>query len=145
MSLSDWTKAQWLTQLKSSREEIRNLLGVADRDLKDCQIKGLSNDARLTIAYNAALQSATAALRAAGYRLAREAHHYRTIFSLELTIGADSKLIAKFDAFRKKRNLGDYSVAGSTSEKEASEMIALTKQLRKQVEDWIRKNYSELL
>jgi len=85
MSLSDWAKAEWLTELKSSREEIANLLGVADRDLKDCQVKGLSDDARLAIAYNGALQSATAAMRAAGYRLAREAHHYRTIFSLEHT------------------------------------------------------------
>ena len=145
MSLSDWAKAQWLTELKSSREEIGNLLGVADRDLKDCQIKGLSDDARLAIAYNGALQCATAALRAAGYRLAREAHHYRTIFSLEHTIGADSKLVAKFDAFRKKRNLGDYTLAGSTSKKEADEMVTLAQQLRKEVEDWILKKYPELL
>ena len=55
------------------------------------------------------------ALAAAGYRPSRDAHHYRTIQSLEFTIGADSKLIAKFDAFRKKRNLGDYSIAGATS------------------------------
>ena len=145
MSLSDWAKAQWLTELKSSRDEITNLLGVADRDLKDCQIKGLSEDARLAIAYNGALQSATAALRAAGYRIAREAHHFRTIFSLEHTIGADPKLIAKFDAFRKKRNLGDYSIAGATSKKEADEMAALAQHLRKDVEDWIRRSHPELL
>ena len=43
-----------------------------------------------------------AALAAAGYRPSRDAHHYRTILSLEFTIGADSKLIAKFDAFTSK-------------------------------------------
>ena len=145
MSLSDWVKAQWLNEQKSGREEIGNLLGVADRDLRDCQIKGLSEDARLAIAYNGALQSAMAALAAAGFRPSRDAHHYRTILSLELTIGADSKLIAKFDAFRKKRNLGDYSIAGSTSKKEADEMVALAQQLRKEVEDWIRANYPQLL
>jgi hypothetical protein len=144
MSLSDWARAQWLTELEGNQEEIGNLLGVADRDLKDCEITGLSNDARLAIAYNGALQSATAALRAAGYRLAREAHHYRTILSLEHTIGWDKKLIAKFEAFRKKRNLGDYTIAGSTSKKEADEMVALAQQLRKQVEDWIRENHPEL-
>ena len=87
MSLSDWAKAQWLTEQKSSREELKNLLGVADRDLRDCQVKGLSDDARLAIAYNGALQLATAALRAAGYRLSREAHHHRALLSLEHTIG----------------------------------------------------------
>src|SRR5437667_11558028 len=145
MSLGDWVKAQWLKEQKSSRQEIANLLGVADRDLSDSQITGLSEDARLAIAYNGALQSAMAALAAAGYRPSRDAHHYRTILSLEFTIGADNKLIAKFDAFRKKRNLGDYSIAGSTSKKEADEMIALAQQLRKEVEAWIRANYPQLL
>ena len=145
MSLSDWVKAQWLREEKSSREEIANRLGVADRDLRDCQIKGLSEDARLAIAYNGALQSAMAALAAAGYRPSRDAHHYRTILSLEFTIGADTKLIAQLDAFRKKRNLGDYSIAGSTSKKEADEMAALAQKLRKDVENWIRSNYPQLL
>jgi len=145
MSLSDWVKAQWLKEQKSSPQEIANLLGVTDRDLRDCQIKGLSEDARLAIAYNGALQSAMAALAAAGYRPSREAHHYRTIFSLEFTIGADSNLIAKFDAFRKKRNLGDYSIAGSTSKKEADEMVGLAQQLRRDVEAWIRANYPAML
>jgi len=54
---------------------------------------------------------------------------------LEFTIQADSKLIAQFDAFRKKRNLGDYSIAGSISKKEADEMVALAQKLRKDVEE----------
>lgn len=86
-----------------------------------------------------------AALAAAGYRPARDAHHFRTILSLEFTIGADSKLVARFEAFRKKRNLGDYSIAGSTSRKEADEMAALAAQLRKDVENWIRSNHPQLL
>ena len=69
---------------------------------------------------------------------------YRTILSLEFTIGADTKLIAKLEAFRKKRNLGDYSIAGSTSKKEADEMVALAQQLRKDVEHWIHANYPQL-
>jgi hypothetical protein len=145
MSLSDWVKAQWLVEQKSSRAEIANLLGVVDQDLRDCQIKGLSEDARLAIAYNAALQSALAALAAVGYRPSRDAHHYRAILSLEFTIGADAKLIARLEAFRKKRNLGDYSIAGSTSKKEADEIFALARQLRKDVEQWIHANHSQLL
>ena len=67
MSLTDWLRIQWLKAHQTSRQEIGNLLGVADRDLRDCQVQGLSDDARLAIAYNAALQCAVAALAACGY------------------------------------------------------------------------------
>ena len=53
----------------------------------------VSDDWRFAIAYNAALQAATAALAAAGYRASRENHHYRVIQSLELTLGKDAKFI----------------------------------------------------
>jgi len=70
-----------------------DLFRLVARDLKDAQVSQLSLDGRLGIAYNAALQSATAALAAAGYRAARESHHYRVIQSLAHTIGADENMI----------------------------------------------------
>ncbi len=102
MSLSDWARNGWIVEHQCSPEEIADLLGVADRDLADCAVRGLSDDWRLAIAYNAALQCGTAALAAAGYRAARDAHHFRVIQSLTYTIGADAKLVAQLDAFRKK-------------------------------------------
>ena len=60
MSLQDWVQFGWLTEHQSSREEIKNLLGVVDRDLRESQAKGLGADWRFAIAYNAALQAATA-------------------------------------------------------------------------------------
>jgi len=66
MSFEDWAKNGWLDTHQSSREEIGNLLGIVERDLKDSQSKDVSNDWRFAIAYNAALQAATAALDAAG-------------------------------------------------------------------------------
>ncbi len=62
MSFEEWVKNGWLDTHQSSREEIRNLLGIVERDLKDSQSKEVSNDWRFAIAYNAALQAATAAL-----------------------------------------------------------------------------------
>ena len=62
MSLSDWLKQNWLSEHKPSRQEITDLVAVADRDLRQCQAAGLEPDWRLAIAYNAALQCATAAL-----------------------------------------------------------------------------------
>jgi hypothetical protein len=102
MSLKNWRDSGWLTDHKSSRREISDLLSVAERDLKDSSASGISADWQLAIAYNAALQAATAALSASGYRAAREAHHYRIIQSLAHTIQAKSNLINQLDTFRKK-------------------------------------------
>ncbi len=136
MILESWLKNKWLVEHQTSRQEITNLLAVADRELTDCQVTGLSCDARLSHAYNAALQAATAALAAAGYRPARGgAHHHYVIQSLEHTLGLDSAVIAQFDAFRKKRNIGGYELAGSVSDQEAQEMFDLAKMLREKVED----------
>jgi hypothetical protein len=145
MSLRGWVQYGWLTEHQSSREEIKNLLGVVDRDLKECQAKGLSADWRFAIAYNAALQAATAALAAAGYHSTRDSHHYRVFQSLEYTIKAEPKLIYRLDAFRKKRNLSSYEMGGTVSDGEAKEMAALAAELRSEVERWIRAEHPELL
>lgn len=145
MSLSDWQKNNWLTAHGSSPREIADLLGVVDRDLADCQTPGLSADWRLNIAYNAALQAATAALAAAGYRATRDSHHYRVIQSLALTIGAESSLVMQFEQFRKKRNIGGYERAGSVSDLEAGEMLTLAQDLRRQVVQWLGDKHPGLL
>ena len=144
MSLKDWLNKGWVVNHKTSSEEITELFGVADRDLEDCKAEGLSPHWKLAIAYNAALQMATAALAACGYRSAREAHHYRVIQSLRYTIKADSALIAQFDKFRKKRNIGGYERAWAVSDQEASEMLVLAKRLYDDIEDWLKENHPEL-
>ena len=145
MILEDWLNNGWLVVHGTSPQEINDLFGVADRDLLDCQAEGLSADWKMSIAYNAGLQSATAALAAAGYRATRDAHHYRVIQSLAYTIGAEAKVIAKFNEFRKKRNIGGYERAGLVSDHEADEMLALARQLRGRVACWIHEDHPELL
>jgi len=54
MSLQNWLNNGWLTEHRTSLQEITALLGVADRDLTDCKTSGLSPDWQLNIAYNAA-------------------------------------------------------------------------------------------
>lgn len=129
----------------TSAEEISNLLRLADRDIAACQVKELPADWRFAIAYNAGLQAATAALAAAGYRAARDNHHYRVIQSLEFTIAPGRKLIDAFDGFRKKRNMSSYDLAGSVSDNEAAEMLKLTQGLRADVENRIRAARPDLL
>ncbi len=145
MSLKNWLQNSWLVQHTTSREEMANLLAISDRDLAACQVKHLPSDWRFAIAYNAALQAATAALAAAGYRASRDNHHYRVIQSLDFTITPGSKFIDTFDSFRKKRNISNYDVAGAVSDKEADEMFRLAKQLRSDVQKWIKTTHPELL
>ena len=145
MSLQQWQDNGWLRRHEPTRGEIEDLLAVVDRDLEDSAAEGLSPDWRLNIAYNAALQAATAALVASGYRVRRgESHHYRAIQSLRHTIGADPDLVAQLDAFRKKRNQMSYERAGVVSEQEAEEMVALARDIRNRVRGWLEEEHGEL-
>jgi hypothetical protein len=144
MSLQSWLQNSWLVQHRTSPKEIANLLALSDRDLVACQVKQLPADWRFAIAYNAGLQAATAALAVAGYRAARDNHHYRVIQSLEFTTAPGRKFIDTLDGFRKKRNVSSYDVAGSVSDKEADEVLKLATSLRLDVEKWIRATRPEL-
>lgn len=145
MSLKNWRDNAWLKDHTTSPQEIADLLSVAQRDLKDASAAGISPDWQLAIAYNAALQAATAALFASGYRAAREAHHYRIIQSLAHTIQAKSDLINQLDTFRKKRNIGGYEAAGRISQQEADEMKKLAKDLYEKIMKWLHQNHSNLI
>jgi hypothetical protein len=145
MSLRDWQKHNWLVAHETSREEIDGLFAIVERDLANAKVSGLSADWQLNIGYNAALQAATAALAASGYRAAREQHHYRTIQSLAFTIGWPTGKIDRFDRLRKKRNIGGYETAGVASDREAREMHELATSLRNDVLSWLRKHHPKLL
>lgn len=145
MTFRSWVRSGWLKPHRSSRQEIADLFGVADRDIAACQTPDLVADWRLNIAYNAALQLATAALAAAGYEASRIGHHYRVIQSLALTLGLDADTVAGFDDLRRMRNTSDYERAGAISDTEADEMLRLAKRLRGDVEAWIRAKHSKLV
>ncbi len=145
MSLEDWQRSGWLSAHEPSRQEISDLLAIANRDLKDCRSEGLSADWRFNIAYNAILQAATAALAAAGYRASRDAHHYRILQSLQWTVGVSAETLRYLDALRKKRNLTGYERIGAVSDGEVEEIMETAGAMRYQVEKWIEATYPELL
>ena len=145
MSLSDWLANRWLEPHEASPEEVRDLLALVDRDLGDAAIDRLSADWRLGIAYNAALQLATLALAASGYRPTRIRGHERAIQSLRHTVGLDGIVVDTLDAVRRKRNLSSYERAGTTSPSEAEEVYQLVEGLRVQVVTWLEKHHPELL
>jgi len=137
-------KEGWLKEHKPTSREIAELLAVADRALKDCQVVGLSSEGKLDMAHNAALQSSAAALAAAGYRASREAYHYYVIQSLSFTLQLEERIIRRLNKLRLKRNISDYERTGMVTEQEAQEMVELAKLIRQQAEEWIRNNHKEL-
>jgi len=83
-------------------------------------------------------------LRAAGYRVVRGGNeHYRTIEALEFSIDPQKKLIPTLDKLRKKRNIGLYDDFGLVSQGEADSCGKMAISVRKEVEEWIRKNHAD--
>jgi hypothetical protein len=87
MSLKQWADNGWLRSHKTSKQEVSNLLGIVERDLKDAESSDISADWRFGIAYNAALKLCTILLGAQGYRAEKNLQHYRTIQALPLILG----------------------------------------------------------
>ena len=87
MSLRDWAKFGWLKPHETDVRELSNLLAIADRDIADAAASELSNDWRFGIAYNAALKLSTMMLYDAGYMPEKNLAHYRTLLSIEFTLG----------------------------------------------------------
>lgn len=144
MSLTHWLASGWLTEHQTSREEVEELLTLVERDLIDAAIDRLSPDWRMGIAYNAALQLATLALAASGYRADRARGHERTILSLRYTVGLDEELVDTLDGIRRKRNRSNYERAGTASSSEAEEVYQIASDLRIRVCRWLERTRPDL-
>jgi hypothetical protein len=142
MSLPDWLANRWLVTHEPSVDEIADLPAVVDRDLADAAVPRLSSDWRSGISYNAALQLATLALAASGYRPARNSARADDSFlAPHCRRGCEVDLL---DAVRRKRNQLNYERAGTTSAAEAGEMYALATELRTKVVRWLAKHHRPL-
>ena len=139
------SKEEYRLRKESILREIADLLSICDRDLEQVRITELGPDWQLSIAHNAALQAAKAALAAAGYRARKEGQHYLVIQSLAFTINAAPAIIKRLQKYREKRNINDYERAGLVTEKESEEMVALARDIRDRVEAWLRRNHPELM
>ena len=145
MSLENWAINRWIEKLESDREEIERLLANVDGhfdDYRKAVASEMSTDAQLSLAWDAIRASATAALRAAGYRVVRGGgEHYRTIEALEFSVDPERKLIPRLDVLRRRRNTGAYDDYGLVAQGEADLAGKLAAQLRKEVESWLRKTH----
>lgn len=122
----------------ASRDELEKLYRVIRRDIKAAGNRKMDDDWRFAAAYNAALQSAAAALKAAGYEAPKAGGaHFQTIESLRLTIGDDGAIIDQLQKFRAKRGGGIYEETDIASEQEIKELRNLAIGLFDQVRQFI--------
>src|SRR3989338_6698934 len=135
-----------LRKHKTSPREIKELLAVVERDLKDANQPGLSLDRRFATAYNAALQLATVALHAAGYRTIGHGHHWATLHVLPEIMGSKAQNRRDYlDACRTKRNVADYDRAGEIWEIEVTEILDEVRNFRSDLLEWLRTHHPHLL
>lgn len=126
--------------------EIRDLLRVVDRDLKDAAVDVISVDLRFQTAYRAALQLATIVLAASGYRTTGAGHHQATFDVLPELLGPESQDLALyFDQCRGKRNRSDYDRADEIAEDEAVELLEEAKKFRRTILVWLRGHHPKLV
>ena len=145
MSLEDWHKFGWLKPHRTDERELGNLLAIADRDISDATAGGLSNDWKFGIAYNAALKLCTMMLYDAGFMPEKTLAHYRTLLSIEYTLGPERKSDAVYlDVCRAKRNHVEYDYVDGASAAEAEELLVFAKELRRDVVGRLRVKYPML-
>lgn len=145
MSLQDWLAEDKVKRHKASANEIQSLFNVIDRDIADAGVKEVSADRRFATAYNAALQLATVALLASGYRVSTgKGHHFVTISSLQFTMGKSAVPRMNYlNVCRQARNKTDYDRAGVTEEDEVVELLMEVTRFRQNVLDWLAQNYPQ--
>ena len=146
MTLNDLRSQGRLRPHKTSRKEVDDLLRLAERDLGDARVAGVSTDRRFMIAYEAAVALATIPLHSAGFRTEGPGHHQTTFLAPPLVVGAElSDLAGYLDTCRTKRNASAYDRSGQVSETEATELYREAIKLREVVESWLRINHPKLV
>jgi len=148
MSLQSWLQSGHLTNHQATVAEVRNLLGVVDRELADASVVGLSDDGRFTHAYDAALLLCKLALHASGFEVQKRApgHHAHWINSLEHTLGSSQKeTLIHLSKSSKLRHTSLYDHAGVAQKVDADDLLRAAQQLRTEVLAWLRVKHSTLL
>lgn len=148
MSLQNWLQIGHLTSHQATVAEMRNLLGVVDRELADARVSGLSDDGRFTHAYDAALLLCKLALHASGFEVQKRApgHHSLWINSLEFTFGeAHKATVIYLSKSSKLRHTTFYDHAGVVQKQDADDLLEAAQQLRADVLNWLHSQHPTLV
>jgi hypothetical protein len=145
MTLGGLFARELIKKHRTSRIEIKHYLTLIERDLRDCEAEGLGLDWRFSIAFNAILQAANAALAVVGYRTGRKAHQAVSIESLQYTLSLDKSSYRVLDTFRTKRNVSKYEMSGTITEGEVSRVVSMAHELFRNLVCWLRDKHPSLI
>ncbi len=146
MTLQQWCENAWLKRITPTGEEVAGLLSIAEREISDASLDGMSADGRLDRAYSAVRSLCDAALRASGFAAAKGTRqHERVIESLRFTLGDSWADDADyFDRCRRMRHGTLYDSAGTTRPEDARELLETARRLHKAVREWLAQHHPDL-
>jgi hypothetical protein len=145
MTLSEWA-AQHPDEIvaePTSRNEIRSLLVVVERELGDVNSL-VSADRRFISAFWACLTVGRIALRVNGLRPRSTAHHFLVIESLAFTLQLDPDRVRLLQTYRTKRANAEYRVAGAISEPECRAAKQMAQDLQQRLLTWLSAEHPDL-
>jgi len=146
MGLNEMEARKQLERIPPARSEIQNLVAAAKKQLRDAKVAGLSLETKLVLAYQVIVVCARTALRANGYRVTLAlGEHALTLETLAFTVRSSKKLIAYFQALRKKRHDDLYKGTLHVSATESTEAVARAEQLQRETVAYLKKNFKQLL
>lgn len=146
MTLQNLLKIGRLKPHEASAAEVQRLLAAIRRNLADAAVPNISDETRFDVAYKAVMQSALAAMLAAGYRpsTTEPGHHQTMIQTLPLALGVSNEVWVVLDALRRQRNANDYTGQPITSQAVA-ECLAQARALERVLIDHLRTRHAHFL
>lgn len=141
MTLDNLLRIGKLKPHAADKAEIARLLASAERALADANVRDLSSDSRLDLAYRAIMQAALIAMLANGYRPATSepGHHQLLIQALPKTLGLAGERARVLEGFRAARNQSDYRGV-PVSDTVALECVDEARRLLDEVRAWLVAN-----
>jgi len=137
----------YLVEHEATVAEVRSLLGVADRELADADVAGLSEEGHFTHAYEAALLLCKLALHASGFKLQKgKGHHSYWINSLEFTLGKEQKdTLIYLSKSSHLRHTTLYDQTGVVQKQDADDLLEAARKLRTDMLAWLRSQHPTLV
>lgn len=144
MSLESLLREGRLEKRPASKNEIRDLMKLASRNIADAVVTSLSADGRFNHAYEGILILAIIPLRCSGYRTKGLGHHHTVFEALPNVMGKEMEEIADyFQTCRGKRNRSSYFSPEVVSDGEVKELIREAEHFGDAVRQWIKEHHPE--
>jgi hypothetical protein len=119
-------------------DEVRGMWSKAVRSLHSSRVEGLDTDSTFTLAYQGALQAATAVVRAAGFRVRGDGHHHHTFAAVAaLGLGEISDAARDLNVIRQRRHGAIYDWETSVQEKELASLQSAADRLIEYGRVWL--------